>query len=111
MCVVSMVHDFYDDRFDKYFPIPVGFPTTETIPVNHPNQFTVSPPSVDLAELRQLIKEFKEAMAAAKVVDKLTGQPDCVDPEKAKLIERIENLEKELRKLKSKARRDKRING
>jgi len=34
------------------------------------------------------IDDFKRTIEAAKTVDALTGQPDCVDPEKAKLEER-----------------------
>lgn len=37
-------------------------------------------------------------MEGAKTVDKLTGQPDCEDPEKAKLVARVEELEKKLAK-------------
>lgn len=39
---------------------------------------------------------FKRMVADAKVFDEESGQPDCEDPEKAKVTERIENLEKEL---------------
>jgi hypothetical protein len=49
-----------------------------------------------VADLRTLIDEFRRALEAAKTVDLLTGQPDCVDPEKAKLEERVARLEAEL---------------
>lgn len=39
---------------------------------------------------------FKRMVADARVFDEESGQPDCEDPEKAKVTERIDNLEKEL---------------
>lgn len=49
---------------------------TTTFPLATPTQ---------LFELRSLIDRFEKAVAAAKVVDNLTDQPDCVDPDKAQL--------------------------
>jgi hypothetical protein len=84
MCVVSMVHDHYFDRFKPYVqPQETKWP------------WPAEPP-VDTDELRKLIDEFKEAIAAAKKIDVLTKQPDCVDPEKAKLSARVAELEKKL---------------
>lgn len=85
MCVVSNVSDFYWKKFDPW--LPGSAPESQ--------QFIIHQ-TVDLSELRKLIDEFKEAMKAAKTVDRLTGQPDCVDPEKAKLQERVAELEKKL---------------
>jgi hypothetical protein len=88
MCVMSVVHDHYwplipDPEIYGPGPTPVPF-------VPPP------PPPDNLAELRQLIEDFKKAAAAAKVVDELTGQKDCVDPEKATLIDRVRALEERL---------------
>ncbi len=85
MCVISMVID----RFEPQFPVIGPSQTAD------PRLFTW-PPSIDLAELRKLVDEFKQAVEAAKTVDRLTGQPDCVDPEKAKLVERVAELERRL---------------
>src|SRR5262245_24767074 len=74
MCVLSMVMDYYKPKI---------FNTDE-------------------ADFKKLVKDIKEAVDAAKKVDELTGQPDCVDPEKAKLMERVAELEKEVQKLKKK---------
>lgn len=103
MCVVSMVIDHYNPFFP---PLPEPAPTP-TVP-NVSGTFTWPPPSVDLNELRKLIEEFKEAMVAAKKVDLLTGQPDCEDPEKAKLVARVDALEKEVARLSKKKRPSKR---
>jgi hypothetical protein len=75
MCVISMVHDYYWKR------LPKQQQNTDLI---------------DLSELRKLMDDFKAATEAAKIVDKLTGQPDCIDPEKAKLQERVAELERKL---------------
>ncbi len=82
MCVVSMV-------IDQFSPF---FQPTQIVP------FTVDEPSDSGAALRRLIDEFRVALAAAKTVDRLTGQPDCEDPEKAKLLARVDALEKTTRR-------------
>lgn len=80
MCVYSMVMDHYEGRF-PYTVTAVPFVPThiETAPA---------------ADWLKLVGELKQAAEAAKMVDKLTGQPDCVDPEKQKLEERVAQLEK-----------------
>lgn len=88
MCVVSMVHD----HFGKTFPDMQLYISPNT---NPPAVTTTTTwPSFDLVELRGLIKEFRELVAAAKRIDEVTGQPDCVDPVKAQLEQRVEKLEK-----------------
>lgn len=39
---------------------------------------------------------FKRMVADARLFDEESGQPDCEDPEKSKVNDRIEDLEKEL---------------
>lgn len=82
-----MVIDQYQDRFDWFKPDPAARPTGALPAVTFW-------PQAQIDELKALIAEFKEALAAAKLVDKVTGQPDCEDPEKAKLVDRVEELEK-----------------
>lgn len=86
MCFVSVVHD----EFGKYVP-PVGN-------VVWPQQGEAVAPAVDraLRELAELVAAFRQAVEAARTFDRLTGQPDCVDPEKAKLEERVAGLEAKL---------------
>lgn len=87
MCVISMVMDHYQPLIPEITPLgPTFGPTAPPIQYGWP-------PSVDLVALRRLIDEFNAAVAAAKTVDKLTGQPDCEDPEKMKLVERVAELE------------------
>lgn len=87
MCVISMVMDHYQPLIPEFTPLPY---------IQQPGNIQPPfawPPSVDLVALRRLIDEFNAAVAAAKTVDKLTGQPDCEDPEKIKLVERVAELE------------------
>lgn len=88
MCVVSIVYDHYFERFDQVLPVIQPF-------------FTL-PPSSDVAILRKLIEEFRECLEAAKKVDSLTGKSDCVDPEKQKLEDRINDIVRQLDVLENK---------
>ncbi len=46
---------------------------------------------------RQKVDEFREAADMAKLLDKMMLKPDCEDPEKAKLVERVKELEAKLK--------------
>ena len=100
MCVVSMVYDHFKDKFPPTID-PIPMPYIQPLSPQITQTITYQP---DLTELKQLIKEFREAIAAAKKVDKLTGQPDCEDPAKAKLEERVVALEKEIKALKKRGK-------
>jgi hypothetical protein len=61
--------------------------------------FPPSPPAKftpNEEDLRTLIDAFHKAVEAAKVFDAVTGQPDCVDPEKGRLEARVAELERRL---------------
>lgn len=79
MCQYSVVMDHFKPRFDPFLP---------------PAAPVVDPVGAD--ELRKLIDDFRAALEAAKKLDKLMKQPDCVDPEKAKLVKRVAALERKL---------------
>jgi hypothetical protein len=60
-------------------------------------------------ELRELLDTFKELLDAAAKVDEVTGQPDCADPEKTKVLERLDELEERLAEVeKTQARKSRR---
>ena len=90
MCVYSLVYDHFTPKFEPYV---------------RPNQpaapdFIFSPDlTPHLEEIKQLIKDFRAASEAALKVDRLTDQPDCVDPAKAKLEAKIAELEAEIARL------------
>lgn len=93
MCVVSMVSDHYMEPFrQKEKRIGDFFGPLQ----QWRNDFQAASLKSEIEELRKLIADFREAMAAAKRVDELTAQPDCVDPKKATLVDRVADLERRL---------------
>lgn len=101
MCVVSMIMNHYEPIFPPLTPEPV--PTT-------PVPLDLSPvldnfiyEGKTIKEWKKLIEEFKAATTAAKLVDKVTGQADCEDPEKMKLVDRVRMLEDRLKQLEERA--------
>lgn len=113
MCFVSMVYQHFEPLMPHHAPwspfwqIPPAQAPMEPSPT-YPNPIpqitigTIPSPNPDLAELRQLIADFKEALKAAKLLDKLTKQPDCEDPKKATLEERLAKLEAIINELRHK---------
>jgi hypothetical protein len=92
-----MVYDHYNEPFRRWADPLRPSETTPGIGPWMPQP--IMQPAVsaeDVAELRKLIREFREALAAAKTVDRLTKQPDCEDPKKATLEDRVAALEKRL---------------
>lgn len=109
MCVVSMVFDHYRDKFPPVWPSQPYQPWVNP-PINPPNGTPPVNPIIinpnlqqEIDELRQLINDFHEAIDAAKRVDELTDQPDCEDPDKARLTERVDELERKLERIASAA--------
>jgi hypothetical protein len=113
MCVMSMVHDHFNPLFPNITPVypvtypvgPAGIGTPDPTP---PNPLAAQPtpnvpwfPVLPIDELKSLILQFREAVEAARKVDILTKQPDCVDPEKQKLELRVAALEARVLELES----------
>lgn len=111
MCVVSAVMDHYlplIPDITKPWPQPAPQPSGTTLTgFTIPNFQVISQEEIE--SLRKLIAEFKEAVEAAKVVDRLTNQPDCVDPEKKKLEDRVALLEQEIAKMSKPAKTRKNV--
>lgn len=116
MCVVSMVYDHYSPFFafvpnsfpgdphpftgphKKSEPGPEGFVLwapeyTSDILQNFPRPQEPFDVQSALDGLSKHIDDFRAALKAARIVDVLTDQPDCEDPEKAKLEVRVKELE------------------
>jgi hypothetical protein len=77
MCIVSMVYDTYNPWLPEKVPDPITPEQAEKI--------------------QQTIADFLRDKADAERLDKTLGQPDCADPEKAKLEERVRELEAQLK--------------
>lgn len=84
MCVMSMVHDHFDKIIPWVEPFSLSGPI---VPYVAPSATT------EPFDLGKALRDYAEATKAAKVVDEATKQPDCEDPEKAKLAERVKELE------------------
>lgn len=87
------------EQWGPFIPYPYESPTTVPIPLSQPYVWPVpANPKIELTpeELAALLAAFRSAVSAAETFDRLTGQPDCVDPEKATPIERVEDLERRL---------------
>ncbi len=85
MCVMSMVHDHFDGQFPPFGGIG-KFPWNTPIP-----------DPAEIARLEKVIQDFREAQEAAKKLDTLMKQPDCVDPVKEQLQKRVAELEAQLK--------------
>ena len=93
MCVVSMVHDHFKPQIPiDWLPMPVQPAAPMPLYFGPTNEALAA----EVKRLGEVIADFKKALEAAKIVDTLTGQPDCVDPEKEKLQERVAELEAKL---------------
>lgn len=108
MCVVSMVQDQYAPfippaPWSPWRPEVVPWEWQSYAPKVVPGIDRVPEPIIDLDKLERLLESYRKALEAAGVFDELTGQPDCVDPEKAKLEERVTELEEQLRKVREAA--------
>jgi uncharacterized small protein (DUF1192 family) len=79
MCVLSVVYD----KYDQIFPRP-----------------TIVWSRIDNDHWQKTIDDFRREVKDAKEQDRRDGNPDCEDPDKAKLEERVAALERELERLK-----------
>ena len=100
MCVMSMVFDHYEKIIPDVMPWTV--PTVQPYTPPIPGTFTSAEllymivSREEIEALKLLISQFREAVEAARVVDRLTNQPDCEDLEKKKLEQRVAALEAQL---------------
>lgn len=93
MCVYSMVVDHFNPLIPHPDTLP-WFTRPTTLPAPG---ITVTPPAqaATIEEIKTLLDAFRKSLEAAKVVDALTGQPDCeaAEADKAALLRRVEALE------------------
>lgn len=112
MCVVSMVYDDFNKRFPNIIPDPEPYiPVSGSITIATADQYEyVSKKEIEdlrkvIREATKFIENFKQAVQAAKIVDRLTNQPDCEDPEKKKLEEKVAKLEQEIKSINNKLKK------
>jgi hypothetical protein len=95
MCVVSMIHEHYSDRWGRRpmgpYEVPPPFPFTQTDQEKEEqlrqlsdalkNKFNYPEPIS-----REEIEEFRELMRRAREYDKKFNQPDCPSEDKSKKL-------------------------
>lgn len=75
MCVVSMVGDYYGDKWQWYQTRPVPDPSV-----------------LELLALRQEVKEAKELLKRAAEYDQEHGEPECQKEEKLAVLRKVAEL-------------------
>jgi hypothetical protein len=98
-----MVHDHFEPLvpLQPWQPLPQlpnvwpqgGTFTLPAVPVSREELDALR---AEVARLTMVVNDFIAAKNAAETVDRLTAQPDCVDPDKSRLIKRVADLEKRL---------------
>ena len=87
MCVVSGIADSFTDRTIGRYPWVV--PYIEQEPVAPPDWTYIVPEfatKVELEAIRKEIQEIRELIKAAQKFDESTGQPNCDNPDKFRLL-------------------------
>jgi hypothetical protein len=81
MCVVSMVGDHFQDKWNQY-------PFNDLI--NKAQQSTIS--RYEFEELKKEIKEMKDLLVKAKIYDTQHNEPDCEVEDKMKFLKECAKL-------------------
>lgn len=85
MCSVSMVMDYGRKDFWPYWQQQAPVPWIQQYPPN-----TLQPvPPVDAGISEERLRAFLKLYEAAKEYDAKTAQPDCEDPAKMQVLDRI----------------------
>jgi len=82
MCVVSMIGDHYNEKWE---PLTWSPKTTWTFTTTGPTQ-------QEFDDLKKEVLEMKELLKKAKIYDEENGEPDCEVEEKFDLIRKIAKL-------------------
>lgn len=80
MCTVSMIGDYYKEKFIPYIP-------TQTYPYV---QQLVSPEEFEA--LKREVQDMKKLLQLAKIYDQKNGEPNCEMDEKMQLLKDIAKL-------------------
>ena len=85
MCVVSMVGDFYGDKFRKYHPIITSSGDSTNYIFS-----TVSRDEFDA--LKKEVEDMKELLRRAKIYDEVNDEKDCEIEEKMEFLRKVAEL-------------------
>ena len=87
MCVVSMVGDWYHDKWKDYPPVQPYY-VPQTVPATTVVLNTgVSQEEFD--KLKKEVEDMKELLRRAKIYDEKNNEPNCEIEEKMKFLRRV----------------------
>jgi trans-2-enoyl-CoA reductase len=96
MCTVSMIGDFYGDKWKDLQPF---INPNKTSPYTNPIQdnpiFIPQPNQIDqqrLLDLEKEVKDMKELLKRAKIYDEVNNQKDCELEDKMKFLKEVAKL-------------------
>lgn len=98
MCVVSMVGDFYSDKWKQPWPQPKSFPPEKPIiPISVEDIVKTASPTIykeyvtkeDFDVLKKEVLEMKELLKRALDYDKRNNEPNCEMEEKVALLRQV----------------------
>lgn len=81
MCVVSMVGDYYGDKWTRQYP---AYTVTYTTPVEVSRE--------DFDALKKEVEEMKELLKRAKAYDEANNEPNCEMEQKIALLRKVAEL-------------------
>lgn len=82
MCVVSMIGDYYGERFPQQYPF--------VVPPNQINESAIT--RAEFEALRKDVLEMKDLLKRAKIYDEEHGEPDCEMEQKVELLKKVAEL-------------------
>jgi hypothetical protein len=97
MCTVSMIMDHGRHEFWPHREPLLPKPWFEPFP-GIPMKPLPGLPPIDPSVPEDSLKDFLKLFEAAKKYDETSGQPDCEDPEKIKVLEAVQKRLAEIRK-------------
>ena len=80
MCVVSMIFEHYEDKWDRYSWYPKN-PSPPFIPITIPKD--------DIEDIKKDLEELKRLIKRGRKYDIANNQPDCESDEKSRIIRHI----------------------
>jgi hypothetical protein len=89
MCVVSAVHQGYDQVIPQRHHWPLN---------------PVAPKTISEEDIRRILDAYRESLDLARQVDEIAERPDCEDPVKAELLDRVAEIEARLDEIEARFR-------
>jgi len=86
MCAVSMITQYYSDKWNKWWP--EEWAPTSFVPAHPPTFLDIG----EVEALRKEVEDLKGLLKVAKKYDKDNNQPDCEKGDKVEIVKRVAEL-------------------